>query len=317
MAAPPLSLKDTILAEFAKADKAAGSVPAGTPGNPGDQGNTDDKGGTGDEGDTGDAGDKDQGDKSGTDNKGDKSDKSDKSDKDEKDEKDEDEYLEIDASPEEIQNALNIVRALSNKETAAQTMEELAQVTGYKLETKQEVKKFAKDVKSVLREKLGDAYDLLSGDKLAEAFDALLEDRVGAITKPVLERIEQSERAANEQKANAAMDALWARHNITDKTQREKLSGRMMEKMKNLPAGPGTDVTSYLDDIFSLVTRDTEKARTVAKTVTKIKKNAQDVSRTSGDGGSGADEKRVKIGSRLPTLKESIAAAVRNERFEQ
>jgi hypothetical protein len=89
----------------------------------------------------------------------------------------------------------------------------------------------------------------------------------------------------------------------------------MMEKMKVLPASSGTDVNAYLDDIFTLVTRDTEAARTVKRTVTKIKQNAQDVSRTSGDGGTGND-KRVKVGSKLPSVKEAVAAAFRGEKFD-
>jgi hypothetical protein len=292
MAAPPMSLKDSILSSFAEAEKAAGSVPAGT------VPVTDDK--------TVEVEVED-----------DKAEEKEVKKEEKKEEKEEDEFIEIDASPEEIRNALNIVRALSNKDTAAATMEDLAKITGYKLETKTEVKKFERDVKSVLKEKLGDAYDLLSGDKLAEAFDALLEERVGAITKPVLDRIESSERAAHEQKANAAMDALWSRNNVTDKGQREKLSGKMVEKMKALPAGPGTDVNAYLDDIYALVTRDTEAARTVKKTVTKIKQNAQDVSRTSGDGSGDNQETRVKMGSKLPSIRESVEAAFRGQRLEE
>lgn len=294
MAAPPVSLKDTILAEYDKQAKAEGSVPAGTPDNTGDQG-TDDQGDTGNQDDKPVIDDKKPADKS---------------------EEEEDDVVEIDASPEEIKNALNLMRALANPETASQTMQELAQVTGYKLETKKQVQQFERDVKTVLREKLGDSYELLSGDKLAEAFDALLEERVGKITKPVLERIENTERAANEQKANAAMDALWARTNITDKAQREKIAGKMVEKMKVLPAGPATDISSYLDDIYSLVTRDTEAARTVKKTVTKIKNNAKDA-RTSGDGNTGTDDKRVHTGSKLPSVKEAVAAAFRGERLEE
>jgi len=300
MAAPPVSLKDTIVAEFVKAEKAAGAVPAGTSDN------------TGDAGDQGDQGTDDQGD---TGNQDDKPVVDDKKPADKSDEEDDD-VVEIDASPEEIRNALNLMRALANPETASQTMQELAQVTGYKLETKKQVQQFERDVKTVLKEKLGDSYDLLSGDKLAEAFDALLEERVGKITKPVLERIENTERAANEQKANAAMDALWARTNITDKAQREKIAGKMVEKMKVLPAGPATDISSYLDDIYSLVTRDTEAARTVKKTVTKIKNNAKDA-RTSGDGNNGTDDKRVHTGSKLPSIREAVAAAFRGEKLEE
>lgn len=277
---PTMSLKDAVLDGFAKAEADAGSVPAGE-------------------------------------TKVEETEPKVETKVEEKVEDKEDEILEVDASPEEIKNALSIVRALGNKETAGSTIEELARITGYDLGKKADQRAIVKDLKTIFREKLGDSYDLLSGDKLAEAMEAVVDSRVTEITKPVLDRITESERSANESKANAAMDSLWTRHEVTDKAQREKISGRMMEKMQKLPAGPGTDVNSYLDDIFSLVNRDTEASRTVKKTVTKIKQNAQDVSRTSGDGSSGSDETRVKTGSKLPSIREAVSAAFRGERLEE
>lgn len=225
------------------------------------------------------------------------------------------EELEIDASPSEIQNALALFRALGDPKTASKTIQDLAKLGGYDLTKPAEVKQLAKDTKSVLKEKLGDSYDILGGDRLAEAMDMIIAEQVESKTKPTLERIAQSEREANERRANAAMDEMWARHKISDSKERERISGLMLAKMKQMPAGPESDVKSYLDDIYALATRDTEAARTVKKTVTKIKTNAEEVQRTSGEG-DGVQETRVKTGSRLPSVREAVEAAFRGERFE-
>jgi hypothetical protein len=231
--------------------------------------------------------------------------------------KEEDDVVEIDASPDEIRSALNIFRKLSSKETSAQTLQELMRVTGYDPAKPADVKQIKRDLKTIMREKLGDSYDLLSGDKLAEAMEEVLDTRVKEVTEPVLNRIAEAERTAHLEQANTAMDSLWKRHDVKDPKVREQISGKMMERMQVMPPGAGVDVSSYLDDVYYLVTRDSDAARAVKKTVTKIRQNAKDVRETSG-GGNSPDEGRVKIGpgGKLPSLKESIAAAFRGEKFD-
>src|ERR1700741_690435 len=222
--------------------------------------------------------------------------------------------VEIDASPEEIRATLDLRRSLVDAKTAKATLEDIAKAGGYDLTKREDVKQLQRDAKTVLREKLGDSYDLLGGDKLAEAFDVLLDARVKEHTAPVLDRLALAEAQVNKEKADTAMEAWWKRAGITDAKEREVIAGKMLEKMKRMPASEGTDINNYLDDIHTLVNKERDKAREVKKVVTKIRTNAQEVSRTSGEGGPD-DDSRVSGGSKLPSIREAVAAAFRGEKL--
>lgn len=232
----------------------------------------------------------------------------------EPEEEDEDENIhEFDASPEELRNALSLFRSIADPKTRKDALKQIAQNSGINLETKADERALEKSISDILREQLGDSYELLSGDKLGAALERIVSGEVTKATKPLLDRVTQSERAQAERQANTAMDDLWKRKEVSDPKKREEISGRMMQKMKNMPPGEGASSEEYLDDIFSLVNRDEEVARGVKDRVTRIRTNAKDVSRTSGEG---TEEKRVKMGSNMPSVKESVAAAFRGERFE-
>jgi hypothetical protein len=280
MADDNVSLKDSVLNAFNESEKAAGSVPVEEAEVKTEEKIVEDK----------------------------------KEEVEKKEEETPDEVVEIDASAEDIRSALALQRALNDPNKAKATIEELAKIGGYDLSKKQEVKQLQRDTKTILKEKLGDSYDLLSGDALAAAFDILLEGRVKEITEPALTKLAEAEVQANTQKANTAMDALWVRNNISDPKVREEVAGRMLRKMEAMPASAGTDINEYLDDIYTVVNRDTEKARTVKKVITKIKTNAHEVVRTSGEGS--PDDERVRSGSKLPSLKESVSAAFRGEKLQ-
>lgn len=224
------------------------------------------------------------------------------------------ETYEVDASPDEIRNALSLFRSLANPETAGGAISELARIGGYDLTKKAEAAQLQRDVKTVLKEKLGDSYEILGGDRLADALDTLFKTEVEKATKPVVDRLTKREMEANQAKADTAMDALWARHKITDAKAREKVAGQMLARMKSMPASADANINDYLDDIYHLTTRDAERARTVKTTVRKIAENAHEVSRTSGEG-SGVDESRVRSGSKLPSIREAVAAAFRGEKL--
>jgi hypothetical protein len=286
------SLKDSVLQAFAEAEKASGAAPV-------TEGETGEGSGTGES--TGEGGESTKG-TGETDREGEATGK-------------EDEVVEFDASPEEIRAGLSILRSLGNPETAAETIQELAKVGGYDLTKKSDVKALEKDAKSILKEKLGASYDIIGGDALAEAFQAIIDNEVGKQTKPVMDKLNVAEMQANQSKADAAMDAMWSRHNVTDTKLREKVAGVMLSKMKVMPATPNADINTYLDDMYALATRDTERARTVKSVVKKIETNANDVSRTSGEG-SGIDESRVRQGSKLPSISEAVKAAFAGKKLD-
>lgn len=245
----------------------------------------------------------------------DKEDKPDKSDKTDESTASDEETFEIDASAEEIGNALALFRSIADPKTRIGVLQQLAKQGGYDLGKPQQVEQLADDITAILRESLGDSYDLLAGDKLGKALEKVLESKVKKLTDPILERISNAEKLHYQQQSAAALNNLWSRHQVPE-GQREKIAGQMMAKMKQLPPSTDTLADEYLDDIYHLVQRDTDRARTVKTTVKKIQQNAQDATR-KGASGEGGDEKRIKTGSRLPSVKESVAAAFRNERLEE
>lgn len=218
--------------------------------------------------------------------------------------------LEVDASPEEIKAALTFFRGLASEEGRSATLEYLAKQAGYDLTRKAEAKQFVRDTRSVLKEKLGNTYDIIEGDKLAEAFDELLSHKVEAQLKPALERVALSERAANEQRANAAMENFFTRHKIPH-AERENVAASLMKKAQRFQAGENVSVDEYLDDVYSLVNHDTARARELKDRSERIARNANEV-QTSGKGGS---SETVKV-SKLPTLKEAVEAAAAGRKLE-
>lgn len=224
-----------------------------------------------------------------------------------------DNTFEIDATPEEIGNALALFRSIADPKSRNSVLENLAQQAGYNLGNKQEVKQLSDDLATILKETLGDSYALLEGDKLAAALDRITDTKVKKLIDPVMERINRSEMLQHQQQANTALASLWARQEVPE-AQRDKIAGAMMAKMKVLPPAGDATADEYLDDIYFLVSREADKARTVKTTVKRIQSNAQDASRNVSGGG--GDESRIKQGSCLPSIKESVAAAFRNEKLE-
>ncbi len=218
---------------------------------------------------------------------------------------------EIDADSTEVKNALVFYRALNDPTQRGDLVKTLAQVSGYDLTKKEQATQLNKDIKSILREKLGDNYEILSGDKLAEAFHEALELKVKEAVEPALAKISKAEVAENNRKADSAMTDFFKRNDIS-KDQQEAVSKKLFEKMQVMPAGPNSDVNSYLDDLYFLTHRDRVATKTVKNTVEKIKENAKE--RNSSGEGTG-NEDRIKRGSAMPSLDEAVRAAFRNERL--
>lgn len=229
-----------------------------------------------------------------------------------------DDVFEIDASSEEIGHALALHRGLADPKQRGNIIRQLFQQAGLEIpQTKQEEKKAAVTIDQILKEVLGESYDIHSGDKLAVAFERygkLLLEQFNESVQPLQQRVLQAEERAHREEADAAMSNLWAKHKVPQ-NDRAKISEAMMRKMKQFAPGEGVSASEYLDSMYSLAMRDVETARAVKTTVKRIQRNAQDVRDTSGDGGS--DDKRIKTGSRLPSIRESIAAAYRGETLEE
>lgn len=232
----------------------------------------------------------------------------------EEEEDEDDGVIEIDASPEEINNALALFRSIANPQTRSSALAEIAKNAGIKLETKADETKLAKDVATLLKDALGDSFDLLSGDKLAKGIGDIVKQEAQKLLDPVLAKLNEAEATRYKNDADNALSELWKRQKIDDNKLREQISSKMLAKMKVMPASKDANANEYLDDIFALVHKGDSDSRQIRDKVTRIKTNAKETQRASGDGG---DEKRIKTGSKLPSIRESVQAAMRGEKLEE
>ena len=223
--------------------------------------------------------------------------------------------LEVDASPDEVRQALNLLRQLNDPEKAAATFRFLAEQGGYDLTKRSEAKQLVRDSKAILKEELGDSYDVLGGDAIAKALDRILETKVKEATKPLEDNARLAAQQANEVKADAAMQSFFSRHKIPDTVAvREELAGRMTAKMAKMPPTANTDVNEYLDDIYTVVGKVDAETRTTTKVVTRMIKNAKEA-KVSGEGDAIGDE-RIKRGSKNPSLDEAVRMGFEGKRFD-
>jgi tripartite-type tricarboxylate transporter receptor subunit TctC len=108
------------------------------------------------------------------------------------------------------------------------------------------------------------------------------------------------------------MNDFFKRNDIPENKQ-EEVAGKMFAKFQTMPATPNTPVDSYLDDIYFITHREATAVKTVKSTVKKINDNAKE--RNSSGEGTG-NEDRIKSGSAMPSLDESVRAAFKGVRLD-
>ena len=237
---------------------------------------------------------------SGTDEKGQKADLEDKTEE-------EPEELD-DAEAEEIQQALSILRALKDPKTQKDLVKDFAVRLGLISETQDLSKKDEKDLSTLITDELGQDYPDLkeSITKIAKA----IEDKTSKEIKSLKEEL-AAEKRANAEKSFTEEYTTFLKTNKISEAE----SALMLKEMKELPPGSNITVTSYLNKIYKLAVGDSKigSKKILDQNARRTENQRGQVKNLS----SGADDmKRIKVGSRLPTLHESVEAAARGELFE-
>lgn len=206
----------------------------------------------------------------------------------------------------EQQVALDLFKALRDPSRAGSTLQQLADMAGLDLVKKQDRQELKKDIKTLVKERLGEDNSILA-DSLGPLLEELLEGAVKDKLKPLEDSIFESKKIEFSNRIENEISAL----DKETKGLSSKLESRMVELMGEISPGETTPPEKYIRHIFKLAKSEFDEAERVKAQNTKQTKNKETVSVQTG-----VNADRVKSGSKLPTIREAVAAAVRGETLE-
>jgi hypothetical protein len=93
----------------------------------------------------------------------------------------------------------------------------------------------------------------------------------------------------------------------------DKIEPKLTTLSDEMPHKPGSDMVKYLDRLYRLYTADVREGKAVKDAVDKINHRAKDDTNVRS---AETSENTTSRGSKLPTLREAVTAAVRGEKFQ-
>lgn len=209
-------------------------------------------------------------------------------------------------SPEQTA-ALNLFNALKDPETAGPTLRHLADLAGFDLTSRKQQTELKKSISQTIAEELGEDNSILA-EKLGPTLERIISKAIEDGVKPVTSAIEAQEQKKIANEIEATLKDL----NTETKGLSAKLEDRMVELMEELPPSSKITPSAYVRKIYKLAASDFEEAEKLKAQDKKREINKSQVTVHSGVG----NPDRVKSGSRLPTIRESVEAAMRGETLE-
>lgn len=206
----------------------------------------------------------------------------------------------------EQQAAVNLFDALKNPETAGLALRHLADLAGFDLAHRKGREEAKKSIADIVKEELGEDNSILA-EKLGPTLDKIISAAVEERLKPVRDTIATQE----EKEVADAIESELAALNTETKGLSKKLETRMVELMDEISPGPKTKPAAYIRKIYKLAASEYEEAE---KLKTQDRKREENKSTVTVHPGANPD--RVKSGSRLPTHREAVEAAMRGETLE-
>jgi len=234
--------------------------------------------------------------------------------KDEKTETEEQPNSEVEESIDpEIEEAVNFYRALKDPNQQLNIISELARRAGVLKANESITQKegaSAKNFNDLLGEILGDEYPDLK-DKLGKVFQAYDKEHDQKLNSVRAEiEYERAQKAASD--FEVEFSSFIKTNNIT-----EADAAKMIKEIEALPPAVGKNgkrisLTDYLGKIHRLVNMDKQNTN---KEVERAKKIQQNLKERSTNLSSDISEDRIKTGSKLPSIRESIRAASEGVKF--
>jgi hypothetical protein len=165
-------------------------------------------------------------------------------------------------SAEQLAAAKALYKKLSDPKTSVATITSMVKQAGYTLTelkeaTKSEQKEIVTDIVDILKEELGDDYDLLAGPKLGQAISKMLDLKVSEALKPLQTKLQEAENATVKKEVDKALD--WAYSSLDGFKASEAL---IAEKMQLYPYTGKVSYKTYLSEMHALATSGAATKRT-------------------------------------------------------
>jgi len=211
----------------------------------------------------------------------------------------------------EIEEAVNFYKALKDPNQQVQIIGELARRAGLLQKNEQPTAKEEKKYSQLIEEILGEEYPDLK-DKLGKVFTAFekeSDEKLAAIRRQI--EYDKAQEAVRE------FDNEYSAF-LKDNKISESTAALMMKEIEVLPPQIGKNgrkisLTEYLHKIHKLVDSDKQSVNREVKRAEKIENNLSSrVKNLATEVG----EERLKQGSRLPSIRESVSAAAKGVKFD-
>jgi hypothetical protein len=206
----------------------------------------------------------------------------------------------------EHEAAVGLYSALKDPERAGATLRQLADLAGFDLAKKADQRELKRDIKTLVKERLGEDNSIL-----AESLGPLLEEVIKQAVNEELKPLKDTISAEKQESFALKIDKTFKELEAETKGLSTKLEKQMLELMEQFNPGPKTPPDVYIRHIFKLAKASYAEAEDIKAQNRKQADNKKSVTVQSG-----VNPERVKSGSKLPTIREAVEAAMRGESLE-
>ncbi len=208
------------------------------------------------------------------------------------------------------QQALWLLEQLGKPETAIPLIREIAGRTGLQLTERAAPAVEKVKVQEILGKALGEEYSVLA-ERLGPAF----EQAVGVIVNERMQPLQQRLAHQQAQQFQGEVQSTFAALENESKGASKALEPRMLELMDEIHPGKNTSVDKYIRRIYAIAKEDSAAAEAAQRVTKQIQHNAQNATGIP-PGGATPNTERVKTGSRLPSIREAVQAAMKGQLLE-
>ena len=222
-----------------------------------------------------------------------------------------DKIKEGELTAEQVTEAHNLYKLLTNPNSQKSTLEYLAREAGIQIgegkapETKAEAKEAAKKTQEILEEALGVDLKWLA-PKLAIAFDKLLEQSEGK-TKEQLDKLA-------EKQVVKEVDQAYEKLARDTKGESRKFESRMVGLADKLFPAPGMSTEEYIRHLYTIASASGEGKSAKLRLAEKINKNSKDVPGRIAESAASGGGKNTDKNARL-SIKDAVRVAAEKQGY--
>lgn len=216
--------------------------------------------------------------------------------------------VESGVEPTDVELATQLYNSLNDPGKAKDIVKFLASKAGLQvLEEDITPRKAVKEVTEDLKEGVPENLHFLI-DGLKPAIEKLINRSLNDQLEPIRENSMSLRERQVMGEINSACGVMRERYDDWD-----KIEPKLATLADEMPNKPGGDLVKYLDRLYTLYNADAKESKAVKQTVDKINRKAkEDTNIKSAE----TSENTVSVGSKLPSLREAVTAAIRGQKFQ-